>query len=145
MTQAAMSLWLAIDMLVAQIPFSKEKVESVVATQLSDTHAPGGQVFQFFEGTPVRFEDGVEASKFDLRIKREGAHPGFLVVDVQGRCVPLDEVRRHYADLAITDVPRGRSMEEATSYTATLGWGRLSFGFREKNPGCLAFVVFDPS
>ncbi|WP_295982355.1 hypothetical protein [uncultured Variovorax sp.] len=140
-----MSLWLAIDMLVAQIPFSKEKVESVVATQLSDTHAPGGQVFQFFEGTPVRFEDGVEASKFDLRIKREGAHPGFLVVDVQGRCVPLDEVRRHYADLAITDVPRGRSMEEATSYTATLGWGRLSFGFREKNPGCLAFVVFDPS
>ncbi|MDR6524151.1 hypothetical protein J2789_006854 [Variovorax paradoxus] len=145
MTQAAMTLWLAIDMLVTQIPFSKAKVESALLTQLSDTKAPGSEVFQFFEGTPVRFEDGVEASKFDLRIKREGAHPGFLVLEVQGRCVPLDEVKRHYADLAITDVPRGRSMNEATSYTATLGWGRLSFGFREKNPGCLAFIAFDPS
>ena len=93
MTQAAMTLWLAIDMLVTQIPFSKAKVESALLTQLSDTKAPGSEVFQFFEGTPVRFEDGVEASKFDLRIKRECAHPGFLVLEVQGRCVPLDEVK----------------------------------------------------
>lgn len=140
-----MTLWLAIDMLVTQIPFSKEKVESSVLTRLSDTNAPGSDVFQFFEGTPVRFADGVEASKFDLRIKREGVHPGFLSVELQGRCVALDEVRLHYANLAITDVPRGRSMNEATSHTATLAWGKLSFGFREKNPACLAFVAFNPS
>ncbi len=140
-----MTLWQSIDALAAQLPFSVQKVGRTLSTTLSDTHAEGGTVFQFFEGTPVRLADGTELARIDLRIKREGAHPGFLVLELKGRCVPLAEVRQHYPALQITDVPRGRSLDESTSHTATLGWGRLSFGFAERNPGCLAFVAFDPA
>jgi hypothetical protein len=141
----AMTLWQAIDALAAQLPFSMQKVGRTLSTTLSDTHAEGGTVFQFFEGTPVRLADGAELARIDLRIKREGAHPGFLVLELKGRCVPLAEVRQHYPALEITGVPRGRSLDESTSHTATLGWGRLSFGFTERNPDCLTFVAFDPA
>lgn len=145
MNPTAMTLWQAIDALAAQIPFSAQKVGHTLSTTFNDTHAAGGDVFQFFEGAPVRLADGTELSRIDLRIKREGPHPGFLVLDLQGRCVPLAEVRQHHGALEITDVPRGRSLDESTSYTATLGWGRLSFGFTERNPDCLAHVAFDPA
>jgi hypothetical protein len=151
MNQAAMTentavtLWQAIEALAAQLPFSIQGVGRTLRTTLSDTHAEGAEVFRFFEGTPVRLADGTELSRIDLRIKREGAHPGFLVLDLQGRCVPMTEVRQHYAALDLTDVPRGRSLDESTSYTAALGWGRLSFGFAQRNPDCLAHVAFDPA
>ncbi|WP_240651252.1 MULTISPECIES: hypothetical protein [unclassified Variovorax] len=141
----AMTLWQAIEALAAQLPFSTQKVGRTLSTTLSDTHAEGGDVFRFFEGTPVRLGDGTELARIDLRIKREGPHPGFLVLELGGRCVPMAEVRQHYAKLEITGVPRGRSLDEATTHTATLGWGRLSFGFTERNPDCLAQVAFDPS
>ncbi|MDN6885383.1 hypothetical protein QMO14_17450 [Variovorax sp. CAN2819] len=139
------TLWQAIDALAAQLPFSTQKVGRTLSTTLSDTHAEGGAVFQFFEGTPVRLADGAELARIDLRIKREDASRGFLVLELKGRCVPLAEVRQHYAALDITDVPRGRSLDEATTFTAMPGWGRLSFGFTERNPDCLAFVAFDPA
>lgn len=145
MNQAAMTLWQAIDALAAQVPFSKEKVESAIPTRLRDTEAPGSEVFRFFDGTPVQLGDGVEVSQIDLRIKREGSHPGFLVLNLTGHCVSLDEVRQRYKNLQIFGVPTGRSLDEATSYSTALGWGQLSFGFRERNPACLGYVVFDPA
>lgn len=142
---ASMTLWQAIDALAAQLPFSTQKVGRTLSTTLTDTNAQGSEVFRFFEGTPVRLGDGTELARIDLRIKREGPHPGFLVLYLGGRCVPMAELRLHYAELQITGVPRGRSLDETTSHTATLAWGRLSFGFAERNPDCLAQVVFDPA
>ncbi|MGN8083624.1 hypothetical protein [Variovorax sp. 22077] len=139
-----LTLWQTIDTLAAQLPFSTQNVGRTLSTTLSDTLAAGGNVFQFFEGSPVRLADGTELARIDLRIKREDASKGFLVLELKGRCVPLGEVRQHYAALEITDVPRGRSLDEATTFTATPEWGRLSFGFTERNPDCLAFVAFDP-
>lgn len=140
-----MTLWQSIDALAAQLPFSIQKVGRTLSTTLSDTHAEGGTVFQFFEGTPVRLADGTELARIDLRIKREDASQGFLVLELKGRCVPMAELRQHYPALEIAGVPRGRSLDESTTFTATSGWGRLSFGFAERNPGCLAFVAFDPA
>ena len=66
------------------------------------------------------------------------------VLELGGPCVPLEEVRGHYGDLQITDTPHGHSLDEKTSYTAYLPWGELSFGFAERNPDCLASIVFEP-
>lgn len=145
MSQIAMTLWQAIDAVSAQIPLSVVKIERTLATTLCDTHPPGDDMVQFFEGTPVRLADGVEVSGIDLRIRREGPRSGFLVLALQGRCVSLAEIRQRYANLILTESPRGRSLEEATGHSVTLGWGSLSFGFKERNPACLAFVAFDPS
>ncbi len=145
MNQASTSLWQTIEMLAAQVPFSAAKIERIVPTRLVETEASIGRSSRFLGGTPVRLADGVEFSRIDLRLRREGTHPGFLVLDLQGRCVPLDEVRQHYADLRITGTPGGHSRDEATSYSAVLGWGALSFGFLERNPECLGYVAFDPA
>ncbi|WP_256260098.1 hypothetical protein [Burkholderia ubonensis] len=144
MTQSKMTLWQAIDALAQQVPFSKAKVEHALSTRLTETDEEGNDVFQFFKSTPVTLTDGVVIKNVDLRVKRQGAHPGFMVLELGGQCVGLDAVRGRYSHLEITDVPRGRSLDEATTHSAQLPWGQLSFGFEERNPACLASVSFKP-
>ncbi|OMG71128.1 hypothetical protein [Burkholderia ubonensis] len=144
MTQSTMTLWQAIDTLAQQVPFSKVKVEHVLSTRLTETDEGGNDVFQFFKSTPVTLSDAVVIENVDLRIKRQGEHPGFMVLRLGGTCVGLDAVRGRYGHLEIVDVPRGRSLDESTTHAAKLPWGELAFGFLERNPGCLAFVAFDP-
>ncbi|WP_246327140.1 hypothetical protein [Burkholderia guangdongensis] len=144
MTQPTMTLWQAIDALAQQIPFSRTKIENVFAIPLAEADDEGNDVFQFFKSTPFELSDGVIIEDVDLRVKRKGTHPGFMVLHVGGSCVGLDVVRGRYNHLGITDVPHGRSLDDATTYSATLQWGKLSFGFKERNPGCLAFVSFEP-
>ncbi|AQW30134.1 hypothetical protein ACKZDW_16590 [Ralstonia syzygii subsp. celebesensis] len=144
MTQPKMTLWQAVDVLPRQIPFSKAKIENLLSAQLTETDEGGNDVFQFFKSSPVKLSDGVVIENIDLRIKRQGSHPGFMVLRVSGPCISLDMVRSHYGNLEVTDVPRGHSLEESTTHATTLPWGRLSFSFKERNPGCLASVTFKP-
>jgi hypothetical protein len=144
MTQQKMTLWQAIDALSHQIPFSKVKVEKLLSTRLTETDEGGNDVFQFFKSSPVDLLDGVVIENVDLRIKRIGPNPGFLVLNTGGSCITLDDVRAHYKDLRVTDRPRGRSLDEVTSHTTTLPWGDLSFSFKESNRECLASVVLNP-
>ncbi|MBB6589689.1 hypothetical protein LBW62_24790 [Ralstonia solanacearum] len=144
MTQPKMTLWQAVDALTRQIPFSKTKIENLLSAQLTETDEGGNDVFQFFKSSPVKLSDGVVIENIDLRIKRQGSHPGFMVLRLGGPCISLDMVRSHYSNLEVTDIPRGRSLEESTTHSTLLQWGRLSFSFKERNPGCLASVTFKP-
>lgn len=139
-----MTLWQAIDALAQQAPFSKAKIETLLSTQLSETNYTGNDVFQFFESSPLALSDGVRIANVDLRIKRQGPHPGFMVLSIDGRCITIEEVRKHYTDLEITDIPRGRSLDESTSHTTKLPWGELSFSFKERNPDCVSSIAFQP-
>ncbi|MEJ8860113.1 hypothetical protein WKW79_36685 [Variovorax robiniae] len=138
-----LSLWELVDTLKNRAPYTREKIELAINSKLTEVES-SNDVFHFYRGGDLPLREGIVISKVDLRIKRAGVHPGFLVVDLTGTCVPLESVQRHYARLERTGVPRGRSLEEATSYSSLESWGKLSFGFREKNPGCLAFIAFDP-
>ena len=138
-----MTLWQALAQLSQHIPFSKEGVEKVLAAKLTQTAVQSNEYFWFYESESVALADGA-ALKVDLRIKREGVHPGFLVINLSGSRIKLVEVRSHYEGLQITDYPRGSSLDESTSYTATLPWGALSFSFKERQPDWLASVVFKP-
>ncbi|WP_345889846.1 hypothetical protein [Paraburkholderia sp. Cy-641] len=100
--------------------------------------------FQFYTGGPVDLADDVVISNVDLRIRYRAGHPGFLVLNLSGSCITLDMVRAYYRSLRVTDRPRGRSLDEVTSYTTALHWGDLSFSFKERNPNCLSSLAFDP-
>ncbi|MCL2625299.1 MAG: hypothetical protein FWD46_00585 [Cystobacterineae bacterium] len=143
-TPTNMSLWQAIDTLSQQIPFSKQKVETALATPLSEVDNNSNKLFRFFKSPPIRLAEGIVISNVDLRIKREGSHPGFLVLEMDGACLTLEQIRERYSELQITQLPRGRSLEEETSHSQLLPWGKLSFGFKEKNPKCLASIAFEP-
>jgi hypothetical protein len=138
-----MTLWQAIAKLSQQIPFTKEGVEKVLATKLTLTAVQGNEYFWVYESDSVALAGGATL-KVDLRIKREGVHPGFLVINLSGSCFTLAEVRSHYEELQITDHPRGSSLNESTSYTAALSWGALSFSFKEREPDWLSSVAFKP-
>ncbi|WP_232435294.1 hypothetical protein [Burkholderia ubonensis] len=144
MTQSTMTRWQAIDALAQQVPFSKARIEQTLSTRLTEIDREGNVVFHRFKSTPVTLSDGVVIENVDLRIKRQGADPGFMVLRLGGTCVGLDAVRGRYDHLEIVDVPRGRSLDESTTHAEKLPWGELAFGFLERNPGCLAFVAFDP-
>ncbi|EEA01360.1 conserved hypothetical protein [Burkholderia sp. H160] len=149
MTQPDMTLWQTIDALVQQIPFTKAKVESVLATHLVDRDTSKDPIqntaFQFYVGGPAKLADGVVVGNVDLRIRNHAGHPGFLVLGkFSGECVTLATVRAHYGNLKITDTPRGHSLDETTAFSAFLPWGTLSFAFAERNRDCLEGVSFDP-
>jgi hypothetical protein len=145
MKHSPLSLWQVVAVLTEQPQYTKAKIEGLLPVTLVETNNAGGnEIFQFFKSDPVLLNDGSVILNIDLRIKRQGSHPGFLVLELGGTCVPLEEVRGHYGDLQITDTPHGHSLDEKTSYTAYLPWGELSFGFAERNPDCLASIVFEP-
>ena len=71
-----MTLWHAIAQLSQQTPFSKEGVEKILAAKLTQTAVQGNEYFWFYESNGVALAGGATL-KVDLRIKREGVHPGF--------------------------------------------------------------------
>ncbi|TKC83119.1 hypothetical protein FAZ69_25865 [Trinickia terrae] len=148
MMQLEMTLWQTIDALIQQIPFTRAKVENVLKIRFVDSdpsnYAIQPSSFQPLDGGPIKLSDGVVIGNVDLRISNKEGDPGFLVLNLAGACIGLDAVRAHYGDLRITDFPRGRSLDEVTAHSAFLNWGGLNFGFRERNPDCLAGVSFDP-
>jgi hypothetical protein len=139
-----MTLWEVVDALSRQIPFEKEKIEVALASKLRETEDTGNDVFQFFKSDRVYLQDGVVIANVDLRIKRSGGHPGFISLALEGPCIDLDQLRRRYDKLEITGAPRGGSLDEQTYHSVEMPWGKLSFGFKESNPKCLASVIFKP-
>lgn len=143
MTQPTMTLWQAIDAMAKQIPFSQAEVENALGTPMTEVRRNAYTIFLQNEH-PVSLSEGGRIAQVDLRLGMEAGDPGFMVLSIDDACVSLDAVRAHYNDLTITDRPRGRSLDEVTAYSASLAWGQLSFGFKERNPKCLASVALDP-
>ncbi|NHZ83220.1 hypothetical protein F2P44_28685 [Massilia sp. CCM 8695] len=145
MAAPQLTLWEAVVALAVRVPFARAHVERVLGATLRATGRGGNELFYLYESTPVPLAGGVVIANVDLRIAREGSHPGFMVLDIGGSCVSLADVRRQYGTLRLTGYPRGRSFHETTSHTSQRSWGTLSFGFAERNPDCLSSIAFDPA
>ena len=139
-----LTLWEVIDALARQIPLTKEKVERILSRTLNERVEPGNDSYRFFLGDYLGLKGNVMISKIDFGIRGDGAGPGFLVLHLEGVRIRVAEVRRHYNTLEITAAPRGHSLEEATVFSTMQSWGELSFGFKERNPECLAYLVLKP-
>jgi hypothetical protein len=138
-----LTLWEAVDALAAQVPLSKRNVEATLSLPLRERAEPSNPLFDFFEGAGLRLRGGLLVSNVDLRVKKDDPRMGLLVLDLAGGCIRVDDVRARYGTLEITESPRGHSLEEATSFSSARRWGRLSFGFKERNRDCLAYIVLN--
>lgn len=144
MTASNMDLWQLVQALRERTPFTTNGVEALFGP-LQPREQAGDGPFAFYKGGPVALKDGTKVAEVDLRVRKTAGSPSsFLVLSLEGTCVTLASVREHYAELKITQTPRGRSLDEETSHTSVQPWGRLSFGFKERNPKCLSSIAFDP-
>jgi len=139
------TLWEVITTLESRIPFTKDNIEQLFHTRLEDTHNTGNTVYYFYKGGPIDLENGVSVSNIDLRIKKDGKRPSFISLNLSGTCISWEEVKLHYKNIKITGLPKGGSLDEEVSYSDFRPWGKLSFGFKERNPACLAGVAFNPA
>lgn len=138
-----MTLWKAIDLLAQETPFTREKVEYILSAPLLKREQDESIIS--FEGKNIQLADQILIRNIELRANKDRQTSGFLIIDLDGKCISLQQLKSHYRMLEITEVPRGHSLNEATTYTASLSWGTLSFGFKERNPQCLSWVVLNPS
>ncbi|MCR2746142.1 hypothetical protein [Limnobacter parvus] len=108
---------------------------------------------QFFSGQQLALAGNSSIVKIDLRLPRDTSNSnsnsnsnskGMLALDVDGKCITVQQVSQQFSDLAITGVPRGGSLEEATTFTTNTAWGKISFGFQQKKSDCLGYLVFNP-
>lgn len=141
--QPTMTVWQTIDALARQLPLSQAAVESILGTRLSENNRNDYTVF-LGSDHPIQLAGDTRITEVDLRFSVKRRFPGFLVLHVDGGCISIDAVRAHYGEIPITDVPHGHSFEEETVHSARLPWGRLSFGFKKRDPDCLATVVLAP-
>lgn len=139
----SIKFWQFINNVKLQLPYGLEQV----------THLFNGPFFSQAENdTFITYENKglihvgeVNIESIEARVFRKNNKVPFLLsFQVGGTCITLAELKQNYSDLTLTDVPRGRSLEEETSYS-TVKYSnnvKLSFGFAEKNPDCINSVVF---
>jgi hypothetical protein len=98
----------------------------------------------FYQATSFELKDGSTVSDIDVRLSKDrNDHGPFLSFTWSGQCISLDTVKKHYPELRLTDVPRGRSENEVTSHTtpADKQGQEITFSFAETQPDCLHRVI----
>ncbi|GCB02652.1 hypothetical protein [Ralstonia sp. SET104] len=143
MNQSKLTLWQAIDLFVSQLPFSKEKLEASLGFPLLETSRNAHMAF-FESPRAIDLADNGKIAMLDLRLSTDNKGAGFLLLALNGVSIGVDEVHARYPNLIVTDLPRGRSPQEVTTLTASLPWGTLAFGYRERIPDRLAYLTIDP-
>jgi hypothetical protein len=136
-------LWGALTALERQMPLSPETVTSVLGAQLEPVRQAQMNRWSFYRASGSALRDGVVVSNVDLRVSIESPHQALLVLDISGRCVSVSEIASRFKPIEITDAPRGHSVDEETVWSTTRAWGNLAFGFKERQPDCLATIAFD--
>jgi hypothetical protein len=134
-------LWTLIDYLPTRMPLDREKLQSALGVVLNLTDS--NDYTDFFEGGPVHLLEDVDVEKLELRVNKQNPLQRLLILSLSGRCVERPALLSRYKDLQLTGHPRGRSPDEETSWSKQHAWGKLSFGFPERNPNCLRTVVFN--
>lgn len=143
LVQTTAELFSLIQMVGQSFPLNPEKLASVIQTELK--LANENDFVKFFEAGPINLSNGVVVQKLDYRAhKIDPKHQGFVVLNLQGTCTTLAEIRQHYNQLEVTQIPKGRSELDTTTYSTMTPWGKLNFSFMEKSPDCLSSVSFDP-
>ena len=98
------------------------------------------EYINFYNADDIKLADGTNITAIELRLSMA---PLLNFSPSSGQCITLDTVKKRYPQLRLTDYPRGRSENEATSYTARkdMNGQKVSFSFTVKNPHCLGSVV----
>jgi hypothetical protein len=136
------SLWQMIEQITQQIPFSQVKIETALKTRLHEDQR--NEATAFLKGQNVDLAYGMRVSAVELRIPLKNTFKALIVLDIDGACITTDQLRERYGELIITESPHHGYPDEATAHTSHQRWGDLSFGFKERNRECLAYIVLAP-
>lgn len=140
------SIWQVIEDIQSISPLSLHDLEKIFSQPLREELQKSNEFFQFYSGRNTALAGSTTIVNIDLRLPRPTAtSAGMLLLHVAGDCISLPQVKQQYPTLEITGTPRGRSLEEATTYTASTAWGEIDFGFQEKNADCLGYLGFKPN
>ena len=97
-----------------------------------------------YQANSIKLEDDAKMTDIELRVSKSprGIAP-FLSFSSVGRCTTLDDVRKHYPGVKLSDYPRGQSENEVTSYSSPpdVDGQVITFSFAVKNPDCLSKVI----
>lgn len=142
MTVKQPTLWQTIDALAEHMPLTQAKVEKAMGVNLQQQDRSGN--FIHLKGKGPVLSGGLMVSSIDLlmRPNAEFDTNSGLSLELEGACVTLEDIRKRYGDLDITQHPRGRSPLETTVYASKAAWGTLSFAFKQETPDCLFRVSF---
>lgn len=97
-----------------------------------------------YQANSIKLEDDVEINDIELRVsKLSGDMAPFLSFSPDGKCTTLDNVRKQYPGIKLSEYPRGQSENEVTSYSSPpdLDGQVISFSFAVRNPDCLSKVI----
>lgn len=143
-TNQTMQLWILVNQLVRTVPFTRQRVADVLDMTL--TLRSDNEYMTQYRGKRMLLADDVIIIDVDLRVaKPEHPHPGFLIIYTGGTCVTLKNIKEQYPVVNLTDIPRGRSDDEKTTYTAINDWGKLHFMFTQQTEDCLAGISLEPT
>ena len=142
MTTTSPSLWQTIATLEQQMPLTRQAVEKTFNVALAETDRSDYFV-TFTAKQTTALQDGLTVSTISMMLRPSmqfDAKSG-LSFEMQGACISLDEVRKQFGELELTQSPRGRSPDETAAWSTPRPWGVLSFGFRQDRPDCLFRVT----
>lgn len=126
----------------AAAPIDRHRAERILGVPLH--HRDSTKTQAIWQARDIRSGPLTLAVELRESVAGSGGTPGaLLAIDVTSGCVHAEDVAAHYKPWTLTDIPRGRSLDEQTSWSREERWGRLSFGFAERRPECLASIVFE--
>lgn len=136
----AIDFWRLVEQLVERIDRPLNEVQQAIPLPLREKSS--NPYFSFHTAEPFVLSSGEGVADLDVRLSKSEQRVKLMVFDVLGPCITLAMLKERHPKLAITQGPRGRSLDEQTYHSIELETKRLSFGFKERNPNCLASVVF---
>lgn len=135
-----------IDRIVGQVDRAKAidrvTVEKITGTKLSQSAENNN--YLTYQSNNVQ-ADTLKLS-VELREPNRNGDPtngSLLILRILSGCPARSVVEARYTPWTISNVPRGGSLDEETSWSRRETWGKLSFGFAERSPDCLSTIVFD--
>lgn len=138
-----MTLWTLVGKIAKDIPFNKDRIEHLLNVKLA-IKEQSSEYYTFWDGESKMSVNAVRIKSAFLRLNNKlGGTNEMLLLNLEGKCIAKAEILQHYPNITLFEMPRGRSLDEVTTYvTGDMGWGDISFSFAERNPACLSRVGF---
>lgn len=142
-TMQSIDLWALVEDIPTRAPLDKVKLEQALRTVLIQDERITNEYATALKGGPVQLAQGIQIQAISFRFLAKAPLDQWLLsLSMGGQCVARRDVLARYPKLVVTGHPRGGSLDEETYYSTTEPWGKVSFGFAERNFECLSSVLF---
>ncbi len=149
-TKPAEVLWRLIAEIENALPFTKNGIESLLGVELKPESENDYTRFYRLARKPGKGA-GLPLREVDLRVsKTRPGDRGFLAIELLDCEVTFQEVKKRYPaavfEPALPGPPPAGLAPDSVSYLAVAkAWGKISFGFRVREPERLSEIVWAPS